>query len=183
MTAAPVFWFTGLSGAGKSTVAEAVALRLGGEGIRTIIFDGDDVRTRLNVHLGFTPPEIEENNRLISNLCIAERGNYDAVFVPIISPYRRSRQAARESIGSNFFLIWFSAALDVVAERDTKGLYAKAASGEMDNLIGVGTSNVFEPPLEADLLIDSSRESEQDSIAEFEKFVRACLVKAAGSRQ
>ena len=181
MTAAPVYWFTGLSGSGKTTIAEAVATKLGKDGVRTLILDGDDVRTRLNVHLGFTPPEIEENNRLISELCLTERANYDAVFVPIISPYRLSRQAAREHIGDGFYLIWFNAGLDVVVERDTKGLYAKAANGEMDNLIGVSPANVYEPSADADFVVDTGRESKEASIAGFEKFVRAHLATAGKS--
>lgn len=150
-----VFWFTGLSGAGKTTLAEAVRDQLNDEGIRASILDGDDVRNRLHKHLGFSEAEIKENNALIAGLCEEERQKVDVVLVPIISPYRESRQKARERLSPGFYEIYIKADIPVLEQRDTKGLYAKARNGEMENLIGYSDKAPYEPPEAPDLLVDT----------------------------
>ena len=172
MRRAEVFWFTGLSGAGKTTVAEATANQLRRDGVKTLILDGDEVRSRVNVHLGFTPKDIIENNRLICDFCMRERGNYDVILVPIISPYQSSRDAARDRIGEGFNLVRFSARLEVVAARDTKGLYAKAASGKIDNLIGMSQTNKYEPVKSADIEINTADETIDQSVENLLDYVR-----------
>ena len=92
---AAVFWFTGLSGAGKTTIAEGVMRRLTEDGLRVLVLDGDDVRARLHRDLGFTEADIKENNALLVELCHTHRADHDAILVPIISPYACSRHAAR----------------------------------------------------------------------------------------
>src|SRR4051812_21104912 len=95
MTKALVFWFTGLSGAGKTTIALDLQKRLKAGGRSVLILDGDDVRKCLHVHLGFSPEDIRKNNALIVQLCQEQRAHHDINFVPIISPYRDSRANAR----------------------------------------------------------------------------------------
>ncbi len=172
MSGAAVFWFSGLSGAGKSTVAEGAKKRLIADGYRVLTLDGDDVRRRLHKDLGFSEPEIKENNRLISELCARYRDQWDAILVPIISPYAVSRKRAGEFLGEGFYEIHFSAALDVVENRDAKGLYAKARRGEMDNLIGFSANSPYEPPENPDLTLDTGVMTPEDAIEILRDFIR-----------
>ena len=170
-----VFWFTGLSGAGKTTLAEAVRDQLNAEGIRTAILDGDDVRNRLHKHLGFSEAEIKENNALIAGLCEEERQKVDVVLVPIISPYRESRQKARERLSPGFYEIYIKADIPVLEKRDTKGLYAKAKNGEMDNLIGYSEGAPFEPPENSDLVIDTSKINKITACEQFIGYIKIVI--------
>jgi adenylyl-sulfate kinase len=177
MSSAPVFWFTGLSGSGKTTVAEAAKERLKEQGYSVLILDGDDVRNRLHRHLDFNEEDIKENNSLICGLCLQYREEHDIILVPIISPYAESRRRARHRLGEEFYEIFFNARLDVVAKRDTKGLYAKAGRGEMDNMIGISPSTPYQPPTNPDLVIDTATQSPASAIAAFEKFAIDKLAK------
>lgn len=171
MPEAAIYWFTGLSGAGKSTVAEGTVELLEKAGLRVLVLDGDDVRARLHKHLGFTPPEIEENNSLIACLCADNRDAYDVILVPIISPYARSRKAARQLLGEGFYEIYFDVDLAVLEERDTKGLYGMARRGEIDNLVGVSSSNTYEPPARPDLTISTGSQKVNQSIFLLHEFI------------
>ena len=159
-TRAVIFWFTGLSGAGKSTLANGLRDALTNEGRRVLILDGDDVRTRLHRHLGFTPEDIRLNNELIVGLCEQHRADHDYILVPIISPYRDSRAAARRRLSPGFHEIYVRASLDVLHYRDTKGLYGAARRNEIDNLIGVSPSSPYEMPEAPDLEIDTGMEDQ-----------------------
>jgi adenylyl-sulfate kinase len=169
---ARVFWFTGLSGSGKSTVASAVKSLLDAEGYSVLILDGDDVRRRFHADLGFSEEDIKKNNSLIAQLCETSLKDYDAVFVPIISPYASSRQEARTLIGDGFLEIYFAADLDEVMKRDVKGLYAKAKNREITNLIGYSPSNPYEPPAKPDFVVQSGREPVEESNRKFYHFVK-----------
>lgn len=171
MSNALVFWFTGLSGAGKSTIANCVQAHMLKKGQRVLILDGDDVRQRLHVHLGFTPKDIRQNNALITKLCASERTQYDIILVPIISPYRDSRKEARQMLSPGFFEVYFCATLDVVSVRDVKGIYAKARAHEIDNLIGFSPKSVYEAPENPDLALDSGKESVEESVGKFLNFI------------
>ena len=168
---ASIFWFTGLSGAGKSTIAEAVKPRLELNGLGVFILDGDSVRSQLHKNLGFSESDIKENNRLISELCVHYHDEYDVIFVSIISPFIKSRNAAREKIGKNFFEIFVHADMNTLKKRDTKGLYKKATVGQMNNLIGVSKKSKYEPPNYPDLRIDTAYCEEKISIDVLYKFV------------
>lgn len=176
---ASVFWFTGLSGAGKSTICEAARRRVEQHGWRVLIVDGDDVRRRLHRDLGFTPDDIRENNALIVELCARLRRECDAIFVSIISPFRESRRLARELLGIGFFEIYCDAGIDAVAARDVKGLYAKAARNEITNLIGVSAGVPYEPPAAADLVLHTDHDRPERSIEAFVTFALEAL-QAAG---
>ena len=168
---ASIFWFTGLSGAGKSTIAEAVKARLELNGLGVLILDGDNVRSQLHKNLGFSESDIIENNRLISEFCVHYQNEYDVIFVSIISPFIKSRNEARDKIGEKFFEIFVHADMNTLKKRDTKGLYKKAALGQMDNLIGVSEKNTYETPNNPDLKLDTVFCEEKKSIDVLYKFV------------
>jgi adenylyl-sulfate kinase len=166
-----VFWFTGLSGSGKSTVAEGVCRRLEALGVKTLILDGDDVRTRLHHHLGFSEKDIKENNDLIADLCLANQNQHDVILVPIISPFANSRSKAREAMQCGFYEIYFDADLDSVMKRDVKGLYAKAMRGEIDNLIGFSPTVVYEPPDNPDYVAKTTNVKVSETVDGLLRFI------------
>jgi len=166
-----VFWFTGLSGSGKTTVAMATKHLLKESGYSVLILDGDDVRSRLHIELGFTPEDIRINNFLIVQLCETQREKFDVLLVPVISPYVSSRAEAREKLTEGFYEIYFSADLNTVMERDVKGLYKKAKNNEIANLIGYSPSNIYEPPQNPDYILDSSSEAVEKSVTKLYNFI------------
>ena len=170
-----VLWFTGLSGAGKTTVAEGVLVSLQEKNISAHIIDGDMVRTTCHQHLGFSEVDIKSNNALIADLCVEKRKNYDVVMVPIISPYRQSRREVRMKLHPGFYGIYFSASLDCVRQRDVKGLYAKSANGLIKNLIGVSSTNPYQPPEHQDFVINTEKETIQQSVENLFQFAMTCI--------
>lgn len=154
---AKVLWFTGLSGSGKTTIALELKKKLEAKGKKVKIFDGDIVRTELHKHLGFTPEDIKENNRLISELCLKHLNEFDFILVPIISPFRESRKKARILLGDSFVEVYVKAPLDVVIKRDVKGHYKKALMGEIKNFIGIDKNVPYEEPSKADIILDTEK--------------------------
>ncbi len=149
-----VIWFTGLSGSGKSTLANALEVELHTNGYRTYLLDGDNVRQGLNKDLGFTDADRVENIRRIAEVAKLMMDAGMVVMTAFISPFRRERQMARELIGEeNFVEVYVSTPLEVCEQRDVKGLYKKARSGQLPNLSGVGSP--YEAPVEADVEIDT----------------------------
>jgi bifunctional enzyme CysN/CysC len=145
-----VLWFTGLSGAGKSTIANAVERKLHAFGYHTYLLDGDNVRKGLNLDLGFTDADRVENVRRIGEVA---RLFVDAgliVLVSLISPFRSERQRARECVERGEFLeVFVDAPLEICRQRDPKGLYAKADAGQLVNFTGVDSP--YEPPQQPEL--------------------------------
>lgn len=170
-----IFWFTGFSGSGKTTVAVEVKQKLEAEGYSICILDGDEVRQRQHKHLGFTPQDIKENNSLIAKMCKENRGKYDVILVPIISPFRESRQKARDLLGSHFYEIYFNASLACVIARDVKGLYAKAKQSKMKNLIGFSPDSIYEVPDKADFIVNSESDSVENSTKALYDFILSRL--------
>jgi bifunctional enzyme CysN/CysC len=150
-----VLWFTGLSGAGKSTIANLVEQKLHGGGFHTYLIDGDNIRRGLNRDLGFTEADRVENVRRVAEVA---RLMVDAgliVIVALISPFRSERQLARERVDQNEFVeIYVDAPLDVCRRRDPKGLYAKAAAGQLVNFTGVDSP--YEVPASPDLHLQTA---------------------------
>ncbi len=141
-----VLWFTGLSGSGKSTLARALETRLFARGCQTMLLDGDQIRHGLCGDLGFSPADRMENIRRAGEVArlFYEHGNL--VLCTFVSPFRRDRDRVRELIGPDrFFEIFVDCPLEVCRQRDTKGLYARAAAGQISNLTGLGQD--YEPPL------------------------------------
>ncbi len=154
-------WLTGLPRAGKSTIASLVAGRLRALGVdRVELLDGDEVREGLCRDLGFSRADREENIHRITFVSKVLTRNGVAVLVAAISPYRASRERAREEIQS-FVEIWCKASVDACAARDYKGLYEKARRGEIDNLTGV--NDPYEEPEDADLVLQTDAEAPERS--------------------
>lgn len=148
-----VVWLTGLSGSGKSTIAVELKNVLERQGKRIEIIDGDVVRSTLHKNFTFSREDIRENNRIIAEL--AKKSPADIVLVPVISPYREDRAMARTIIGESFREVFVNRPVEKCIERDVKGLYKKALSGEIPNFIGIAASNPYEPPLQPDIEVQT----------------------------
>ncbi|ARU31004.1 adenylyl-sulfate kinase [Sulfuriferula sp. AH1] len=158
-----VIWFTGLSGSGKSTIANALEVALHAQGYRTYILDGDNVRGGLNKDLGFTDADRVENIRRIAEVAKLMMDAGMIVMTAFISPFRREREMARELIGAEHFVeVFVSTSLEVCERRDVKGLYKKARAGQLPNLTGVGS--VYEAPLAPDVTVNGGIERIEDAV-------------------
>ena len=157
-----VVWFTGLSGAGKSTIAAALQAELARRGRSSELLDGDEVRTHLSKGLGFSKEDRDTNIRRIGYVArlIARSGGI--AITAAISPYREVRNEMRGQT-PNFVEVFVRCPLDTLVERDTKGLYRKAIAGEIANFTGV--SDPYEEPLRAEVTCDTSEESLGESLA------------------
>jgi len=157
-----VIWFTGLSGSGKSTLANAVEASLFERGCHTYILDGDNIRHGLNKDLGFSPHDREENIRRIGEVAhlFAQAGVI--VMTAFISPYRADRDLSRKLNPEGVFIeIYCRCSLEECERRDTKGLYKKARAGEVKEFTGI--SAPYEEPVQPELVLDTDRESLQES--------------------
>ena len=155
-------WFTGLSGAGKTTLAENIAQRFTGLGITHEVLDGDVVRTNLSKGLGFSKEDRDTNIRRIGFVAKLLTRNGVPTITAAISPYRSVRDEVRKSIGAGHFIeIYVKASLDTVIKRDVKGLYEKAIKGEIKAFTGV--SDPYEAPLNAEIVIDTDIENAQQA--------------------
>jgi adenylylsulfate kinase len=150
-----VLWLTGLSGAGKSTLARTVTVALADRGHRVELLDGDEVRTNLCQGLGFSRADRDTNIARIGYVAgkLAKHGV--AVVVAAISPYREARAKVRTAV-TNFVEVFVDAPLETCAQRDPKGLYAKAIAGEIANFTGV--SDPYEAPEDPELVVHTDRE-------------------------
>jgi adenylylsulfate kinase len=151
-----------MSGAGKSTVSQVVYERLKAAGAKVELLDGDVVRTHLSRGLGFSKEDRDTNIRRIGFVCELLTRNGVIAIVAAISPYRDVRDEVRARIGS-FVEVYVTAPIEVLAERDVKGLYKKALAGEIASFTGV--SDPYEPPLNPEITIDSSTECVDESVA------------------
>jgi adenylyl-sulfate kinase len=160
-----VLWFTGLSGSGKSTLSVAVSERLRSAGLPVELLDGDVVRENLSKGLGFTKGDRDTNVRRIGFVARLLARNGVVAVAAAISPYRELRDEQRGlafADGAGFCEVFMSCPLDVLVERDVKGLYRRALAGEIDNFTGV--SDPYEPPDEPDVVVRSDQESVEDGI-------------------
>lgn len=158
---AKVIWFTGLSGSGKSTIANALDGELFSRGMHTYVLDGDNLRLGLNKDLGFTREDRAESVRRASEVA---RNFYDAgliTLVTLVSPFAEDRDQARALFpGSDFFEVWVNTPIEVCEQRDPKGLYKKSRAGDIPNFTGRG--QVYEPPTNADIVLDGTKELEEN---------------------
>ncbi len=160
-----VIWFTGLSGAGKTTLARALSKRLAEDGFPVEILDGDEVRENLSRGLGFSKADRDTNIRRIGFVARLLARNGVIVLAAAISPYRQPRDDVRRDLtadGVRFVEIFIHCPIGVLIERDVKGLYKKALAGEVKNFTGI--SDPYEEPLKPEIIIDSSTESIDESV-------------------
>ncbi|TKJ31783.1 MAG: adenylyl-sulfate kinase [Chloroflexi bacterium B3_Chlor] len=154
-------WFTGLSGSGKTTLARAVERMLRDRGFKVEVLDGDVVRTNLSKGLGFSKEDRDTNIKRIGFVCKLLTRNGVVAIGSAISPYREVRDFVRQDIG-RFVEVYCRCPLDVLIERDVKGLYKKALDGEIDNFTGV--SDPYEEPLNPEVIADTDREAPEESV-------------------
>ena len=156
-----VLWFTGLSGSGKSTIANLVEKELHARGVRTFLLDGDNVRHGLNRDLGFTDSDRVENIRRVGEVAKLFVDAGVVVLCSFISPFRAERQMARELVAEGEFIeVFVDTDIETCTERDPKGLYAKALKGEIANFTGI--SSPYERPDDAEIVLKTSEASAED---------------------
>ncbi len=154
-------WFTGLSGAGKTTISEIVEKELRGRGRRAEVLDGDIVRTNLSKGLGFSKEDRDTNILRIGFVAELLTRNGVPVIVSAISPYKEARDQVRRNI-VYFVEVYVHCPLEVCAERDVKGLYKKAFEGEIEHFT-TGVSDPYEPPETPDLVLNTEQEEPEES--------------------
>lgn len=163
MTTGFTLWFTGLSGAGKSTISALVERELRQRGHKVELLDGDVVRTHLSKGLGFSREDRDTNIRRIGWVCQVLTRNDVVAIAAAISPYRAIRDEVRAQIG-HFVEVYVECPLDTLVERDVKGLYKKALAGQISNFTGV--SDPYEPPLAPEVICATDgRETPEQSAA------------------
>ncbi len=154
-------WLTGMSGAGKSTVSDALIARFRAAGAKVELLDGDVVRTNLSQGLGFSREDRDTNIRRIGFVSELLSRNGVIVVVAAISPYRDTREEVKSRI-ANFVEVFVDCPIEVLASRDVKGLYKKALAGEVGNFTGI--SDPYEPPLHPDVTVRSDLETVDESV-------------------
>ena len=158
-----VLWFTGLSGAGKSTLAERLYKYLEKNDFNATIIDGDKIRTGSHINLDFSPQGIIKNNKLVIDLCLEYLQTYECIIVSVIAPFASIRRIARESLGGAYVEIYIKASLETVIKRDTKGLYKRVQSNNINYLIGVDPKVPYQEPENPDIVINTDSLDEDQS--------------------
>jgi adenylylsulfate kinase len=157
-----VLWFTGLSGSGKSTIANEVSYKLNKMGKLTYVLDGDNIRHGLNKNLGFSPEDRDENIRRIGEVSKLFADAGVIICTAFISPYRNLRDFCRELLGSGRFIeIYTKASLETCEKRDPKGMYKKARVGIIKDFTGINAP--YEEPENPELIIDTDKETVEES--------------------
>ncbi|MGE9266980.1 MAG: adenylyl-sulfate kinase [Verrucomicrobiales bacterium] len=156
-----VCWMYGLSGSGKSTIANAAERVLHQEGRMTVILDGDNLRSGLNKNLGFSDEDRRENVRRTAELAKIFASQGIITFVSVITPRKEFRDRARDICGDDFFEVYVKASYEACAERDPKGLYAKAAKDQVTSFTGKDSG--FDEPEHPDLVLDTEENSVEDN--------------------
>ena len=160
-----VIWLTGLSGAGKTTIAKELSIELIKSGYQVEVLDGDEVRETLSHGLGFTKVDRDTNIRRIGFVARLLARNGVAVITATISPFRASREAVRQAVasdGAHFIEVFIRCPINILTERDGKGLYRKAMTGEIKNFTGI--SDPYEEPVKPEIVVDSSTQTIDESV-------------------
>src|ERR671911_869054 len=156
-------WFTGLSGAGKTTISKLIEAELRGRRNRIEVLDGDVVRQNLSKGLGFSKEDRDTNIRRVAFVADLLSRNGVPVITAAISPYREIRDEAREQMGGRFIEAYVKASVEECERRDVKGLYAKARAGEIKEFTGV--SDPYEPPENPELVLETEEQTPEESAA------------------
>jgi len=173
-------WLTGLSGSGKSTLANMLEKALWERNVRSFVLDGDNVRHGLNRNLGFSPEDRTENIRRIGEVSKLFTEAGVIVISSFISPYRSDRDAVRALMGSGDFVeVYVDASLETCEQRDVKGLYKKARAGEIPEFTGI--SAPYEAPESPELVLDTNRQSVEESVGKLVEYLDAKGYLAAAS--
>ena len=158
-----LIWFTGLSGSGKSTIANALENELHTRNISTYSLDGDNIRQGINKDLGFSAEHRTENIRRIAEVAHLFVDAGLVTIASFVSPFLKDREDVKKIVGEDKFIeIYVSTSLEECERRDVKGLYKKARKGEITNMTGI--SAPYEAPIDAELEIDTERQSVEDSV-------------------
>ena len=167
-----VFWMTGLSASGKTTIAEAFEKTLLERGLRTYILDGDNLRQGLNKDLGFVEADRIENIRRVAEVAKLMIDARLIVIAALISPYKSGRDAARALFGKGDFVeVYIDAPLDVAEKRDPKGLYKKARNGEIPNFTGIDSS--YEVPEQPELHLQTAELTVKQSVQQLMEYLNS----------
>lgn len=173
-----VIWLTGLSGAGKSTIADALQQRLREEGHLVYVLDGDTLRRGLNADLGFSAADRRENIRRVGEVAALFADAGFLTITALISPFRADRERARDAIGAERFLeVFVDVPLEVCEQRDPKGLYRRARAGELPEFTGI--SSPYEPPLAPALTLGPAMTVDACVAAIAEELVRRAWIGSA----
>ena len=164
-----VLWFTGLSGSGKSTLANALNDNLHCGGLSTYILDGDNIRHGLCKDLGFSDKDREENIRRIGEVANLFMDAGIITITAFVSPFKADRDKVRKIIGNDFIEVYCAANIDVCEERDTKGLYKKARSGEIKDFTGI--SSPYEAPINPEIIVDTGHLNLDESVEKILTFL------------
>jgi adenylylsulfate kinase len=171
-----LIWFTGLSGSGKSTIANALEKALFDNGIRTYTLDGDNIRHGLNKDLGFSPSDRAENIRRIAETAKLMIDAGIVVLAAFVSPYIKDRENIKHIVKDvNFVEVYVNTSIEECERRDVKGLYEKARSGEIKNMTGI--SAPYEAPINPDVEIKTEKMNVETAVSEILKIVNKKLKK------
>lgn len=165
-----VLWMTGLSGAGKSTIAYALEKKLQNENVLCEVLDGDVLRNGINKGLGFSETDRKENIRRTAEIARLLCENNFVVICSLITPTNDLRDIAKSILGDKFKLVHISTSLEICKGRDVKGLYGKALKGEIPNFTGI--SAPFDVPHDSHIVIDTQNQSENQSVEALYAFLR-----------
>jgi bifunctional enzyme CysN/CysC len=167
---ARAIWLTGLSGSGKSTIANLLAKRLHARGAHAYVLDGDNLRMGLNVDLGFTPEDRAENVRRVSEVAKLMVDAGLIVITALVSPFEADRQRARSIFDDGDFIeVFVDTPVDICISRDPKGLYKKAQGGQIPNFTGIGQD--YEIPTSPELVLDGTADVEINTQIILEKLL------------